>query len=101
MSRAASPALLLDTFKLVGEEVAWRDTGTPVPFRPNAEGYCLVSVPSGHRGGLYLTRYGKFVAKVTLRGRVHHLGTFTTPDEAAQAATLFRKSHHGEFFAAP
>lgn len=55
-----------------------------------------------HRGlsrfkGVYPQPSGNFVAKITVRGKVHHLGTFRNEAEAARAYDEQALLHFGEY----
>lgn len=53
---------------------------------------------SGYKGVSLDPRRGRWSAFGTLRGRKHHLGIFSSPEEAAAVADAWRKEHHGEFY---
>lgn len=67
-----------------GEVVIVDDDFTPPgPLSVNAEGYVRV----------YHPEEGGFQAKVTRNYKVHHLGTYATPEEAASAVSKFKEVH--------
>lgn len=48
---------------------------------------------SRYRGVIYCKQTGRWIAKVGLGGRSHHLGRFDTEREAAEVAAAFRAEH--------
>lgn len=56
-----------------------------VPSRNNTSGY----------RGVFRTRGGRWYARVTVRGKTHHLGVFDSPQEADAVAAKFRDEHMG------
>jgi hypothetical protein len=51
----------------------------------------------GYKGVHYKKRLNKFVAQISVGGRVHHFGVFQTPAEAHAAYRKAAKAHFGEF----
>lgn len=47
--------------------------------------------------GVYETKQGKYMARVTVNGNTNNLGTFPTIGEANRIAKKFRKGVYGEF----
>lgn len=52
---------------------------------------------SGFRGVVRQNKTGKFEAHIRLSGKRKHLGTFTTPEEAARARDISAKVLFGQF----
>ncbi|OFZ69081.1 MAG: hypothetical protein A2V79_11715 [Betaproteobacteria bacterium RBG_16_56_24] len=52
---------------------------------------------SGFRGVSWKNTSKKWCAEARLNGEHHHLGYFTTPEEADVAYRAFVQRHHGEF----
>ena len=47
--------------------------------------------------GVNTFKNGKFGARITIGGKLIHLGTFSTSEEAGRAYDKFARIHHGEF----
>lgn len=54
------------------------------------------SVNNGRPKGVYIARNGRFISKITVRGRIIHLGTYDTTIEAGAAYVAASKRFHGE-----
>lgn len=52
---------------------------------------------SGFKGVGWHKRVGKWAARITLQGKMRHLGYFGTPEEASAAYASASKNLHGEF----
>ncbi|HBC9089292.1 TPA: HNH endonuclease [Citrobacter koseri] len=52
---------------------------------------------SGYKGVTYHKGADKWSARIRYGGKRHHLGIFSTPEEAAKAYELAAKQNHGEF----
>lgn len=52
---------------------------------------------SGVKGVSWKASHGRWVAQCSHLGKVHHLGLFTSLDEATRVVVEFRSKHHGEF----
>ncbi len=52
---------------------------------------------SGFKGASWNASVGKWLARITVRGKRHNLGHFDTPEEAHAAYVKGAAMHHGEF----
>lgn len=52
---------------------------------------------SGFKGVFWSERYQKWVASITAKGKVYHLGRYQTPEDAHKAYREAATKHHGEF----
>ena len=52
---------------------------------------------SGVKGVHFCKTWKRWVASVRVNGVRHHVGRFSTVEEAAKAVLEFRKTHHGEY----
>lgn len=53
---------------------------------------------SGYKGVFFLNNCSKFQARAVIRGKIHSLGLFDNPADAAQSYDDFAKLNHGEFY---
>ena len=65
---------------------------TPAENRQNSEKREVAS--SGYIGVHYSNRSNRWIAKIQVRGKVTHLGTFVTEEEAAEAYIKAKKQLH-------
>lgn len=52
---------------------------------------------SGFKGVSFLSKRGKYLAKINMNYKPHHLGVYDTPEEAHEAYCIAAKRLHGEF----
>lgn len=76
------------------------DSETNLREATNSQNQCNRRVQRNNRigvKGVSLTKGGTYYARITKDGRDHHLGSFATADQAAQAYASAARRLHGEF----
>lgn len=53
---------------------------------------------SGFKGVGWYKPLNKWRSQASIDDKLHHIGYFTTPEEASEAYQKFAKEHHGEFY---
>ena len=53
---------------------------------------------SGFKGVYWNSKDKKWIAKSQLRGKMHYLGGYATPEEASEVYQEFCRNRHGEFY---